>query len=127
AHEWYGLGCDPHLERLLAPRNESLGRRLILRPLTDFLPRGRFGSIFCALFRVLDFVLRRENDDVAFGAVSGSSCAPRDLVEFPGGEPAHLLTVKLCQRREHHSANGHVNAHPERIGATDHFEEPALR
>ena len=54
------------------------------------------------------------------------SRAPGDLVEVARGEHRGLLPVELAEPGEEHRADGHVDAHPQGVGAADDLEQAGL-
>ena len=54
---------------------------------------------------VLDDVLGRLGDDVAFGVEARTSRTAGDLVELTRGEVSHALAVELHERREEDGAD----------------------
>src|SRR5699024_11986543 len=64
--------------------------------------------------------------DVTDGVEARASGATGDLVELPGVQQPHPLAVELRQARQQHGADGHVDAHPERVGAADDLQQPGL-
>jgi hypothetical protein len=123
------LRSDELLESLLAPGDEALRRRLLLRGLgllaalrARGLRRGLGGGL-----RVLDLVLGGHRDHVALGVEARATGTTGDLVELAGREPAHLLPVELGERGDDDGADGHVDADPEGVRAADHSQQAALR
>ena len=47
-------------------------------------------------------------------------------MELARAEAAHLVAVELGERCEHHGVDGHVDAHTERVGTADDWQEPLL-
>jgi len=108
-------------ERLLVPVDEVLFRRLALDDLLA-VPGGLFRQL-----EVLDDVLRRLGHHPAPVIKTLAPGAPADLVKVARAEDAGLLAVIFAEPRKQHGADGHVNAHAERVGAANDFEQPPLR
>ena len=47
-------------------------------------------------------------------------------MELAGAQAAHLVAVELRELREHHGVDGHVDAHTERVGTADDWQETLL-
>jgi hypothetical protein len=63
----------------------------------------------------------------AGGVEARPAGAAGDLVELAGVELAHLHAVVLGERREEHTADGHVDAHSQGVGSADHPQQTTLR
>ena len=116
-----GLGAHQAGEGLLVPVDEVLLRRLALDALL-----AAAGGLLVQL-EVLDDVLGRLGDHPAAVVEPLAPGAPADLVEVARGQDAGLLAVVLAEAREQHRADGHVDAHAERVGAADDLEQALLR
>ena len=108
---------------LLRPRDLALRRGLEakLLHLRLVLP----GT--AAQLEVLDLVVRGLHHDRALGVVARTARATGDLVELAGLENALAGAVVLDQAGHQHRADGHVDAHAQRVGATDDLEQAGLR
>ena len=109
------LGSLKMREGLVRPQHDALGR-LLLDDLLQFLRviRGLLEGL-----RVFDLVLGRLNDDVASGVETGASRAPRDLVEFPGGQMPRARAVEFRQGGEEYRADRHVDADAQCVRSAD--------
>ena len=90
--------------------------------LTTFLPSFAFSSSL--MFSIT--CSGRLGHHVAEVVEALAPGAAGDLVEVAGGEHRRLLAVELAQPREEHGADGHVDAHAQRVGAADDLEQAAL-
>ena len=75
---------------------------------------------------VVDGVLGGLTDHPALVIEALAPGAPGDLLEVAHGEDARLAAVVLAQLGEQHRADGHVDAHAQRVGAHDHLEQACL-
>ena len=70
-----------------------------------------------------DDVLGRLGPHVAVGIETGSSGAPRKLMEFAGLKHTYLLAIKFCKRAEEHRAYRDIDADAKGIRAANHREK----
>ena len=110
------------LEGLLAPRDEPLGRLLLLY-LAQLL---RVVARLRHQLRVLYVVLGRLGYHHALGVEAAPPGTPHDLVELAGAQPAHLVAVELRERGKHDGVDRHIDAHAERVGSADDGENALL-
>ena len=110
------------LERFCIPTHGTLGCAL----LDEFLFLGRIGGGFFLGALVFDHVLGSLHDDIALRVVTGPAGATRDLAEIPHAENGRLLAVVFPELRKDDGADRYVDAHAERIGAADEFEQAFL-
>ena len=71
-------------------------------------------------------MFRRLHHDGAFGVVTGAARAAGDLVELAGFQHALARAVELGQARHQHRADGHVDAHAQRVRAADDLKQSGL-
>ena len=119
--EPFGRRVDEAGESLFIPVNKITFRRLTLERLAA-VTGGLFGKA-----QIFDHVFRRLDDHPALVIESLASGATADLMKIPRGQNAHLLAIELAETREEDGTDGDVNAHAQRIGATDDFEQALLR
>ena len=118
------LACRQPLEGACVPwRIAPLGRR---RP-THLAELGRVvAELLAGLLerhRVLHLVLgclAPHKALVVEAAPPGPAC---DLLEVAHRQHPRVAAVVLAELGEHHRANGHVDAHAERVGAADELEQ----
>jgi hypothetical protein len=114
-------GAEMSGQSVFVPVDEIPLRRLAL---DGFLAvaRGFFGEL-----EIFDDVLRGLRHHPAAIVESLSPGAAADLVKIPRAQDGGLLAVELAQPREEHGADGHVDAHAERVRAANDLEQPLLR
>ena len=114
----FRFSVDEAPERRLAPRHETLRR-----PFPDDL--ALFLGVIPGLLdgpEVLGLVIGRLDDDGACRVVAGPAGTSGNLVKLARIDLAHFGAVELRQRGEKHGSNGHVDTHPERVGAANHAQ-----
>ena len=75
---------------------------------------------------VLYDMLRRLDHHSALCVEAGPAGAPGDLVKLPGVELAHPGPVIFGQPGQQHRADGHIDAHPQRVRAGDDLQQSLL-
>ena len=66
------------------------------------------------------------NHHGALGVIAGAAGTPSNLVEFARLEDALALSIELSQPRHQYGTDGHVNAHPQGIGAANDLKQALL-
>ncbi len=115
---WRG---DQAGEGLLVPVHEVPLGRLAL---DEFLPAGGLLLFELEIFDDVRRRLRHHPADVVEALAAGASA---DLVKVARAEDARLLPAEFAELREEHGADGHINAHAQRVRAADHLEQATLR
>lgn len=64
---------------------------------------------------------------VAHGVEALAPRASGDLVEVPRGEDRRLVAAVAAELREQYGADGHVDAHAQRVCAADDLQQALLR
>ncbi len=128
-HQLLGDAGHELVVGLLGPHHGALGRLLELGlglALGVGAGRGvlRLGLLLGPL--VLDDVLRCLDDDVAGRVVARPAGAAGDLLELAGPEHALPVAVELREAGEEDGADGHVDPHPQGVGAADDGQQPGL-
>ena len=117
------------VEGLLGPANEAFRRLLALGGQRLVNALGVVTELrlsFSQQASVLNIVLGCLNHHGAGGIKTGAASASSDLVELAGTQTAAAGTIKLRQRRNQHSTDGHVNAHTQGVGTANHLEQTLL-
>ena len=117
-----GCGRDQPVEGRLTPGHEAVRRLLLHDPAQLLLVVAGLAPQPL----VLDVVIRRLHDHGAGGVVARSTGTPGHLVELAGRQVPHLHAVVLRQRRHEHSADRHVDADAEGVGAAYHLQQAGL-
>ena len=117
-----GTGFDQLVEGPLAPGDEPLLGLLAFDPLELLGVVARLGHSPGVLYLVFGCLGHDQSAGVEAHA-SGPAC---DLVEFPGPQTAHPVAVELGQSGQQDRVDGHVDADPQGVRATDDRQKAIL-
>ena len=120
--EFFGLRFNEVVEGLLAPIHEALGRFLLFDTAQLLLVAAGLHHGFV----VLDFMLGCLGKHAAFAIEARTARATGDLMELARTKTAHFIAVEFRELRENHSMDGHVDAHAQRVGTTNHRQKALL-